>query len=296
MDLRELTAFQTIIQEGTFSKAAAKLNYAQSTITNQIQRLEKELGIPLFKRGWEAELTPAGMIFAGEVDQLIQHWLQVKDQAKSLEREEIGSLRVGAVEMLSHQVLPNVLRRFQEYKPRIACHFVVGNTQSLTARMLQNELDFAICGEPEDIARFYFEPLYEERITFIAAQDHPLAQGKGIRFEELLDYPVIVGGPSCLYHLRLARRLARSPKMPLLHTVSQISAIPGFVVQVPSVGAVLDSMPLPDGVVKLDVELQDEAIPVGLLRLRMDHYNSSFISLIAELVREELGNKRPNGF
>lgn len=41
MDLKELMAFKTILQEGTFSRAAEKLNYAQSTITNQIQRLEK---------------------------------------------------------------------------------------------------------------------------------------------------------------------------------------------------------------------------------------------------------------
>lgn len=70
MDLKELITFQTILRQGTFSKAAESLHYAQSTITNQIQRLEKELGISLFYRGWEAELTPAGKIFAEEVDDL----------------------------------------------------------------------------------------------------------------------------------------------------------------------------------------------------------------------------------
>lgn len=48
MDLKELITFQTILRQGTFSKAAESLHYAQSTITNQIQRLEKELGISLF--------------------------------------------------------------------------------------------------------------------------------------------------------------------------------------------------------------------------------------------------------
>ncbi|MGO4496386.1 LysR family transcriptional regulator [Paenibacillus sp. 2RAB27] len=51
--------FQTILKEGTFSRAAEKLNYAQSTISNQMQRLEKEIGVQLFNRGWDVELTRA---------------------------------------------------------------------------------------------------------------------------------------------------------------------------------------------------------------------------------------------
>lgn len=132
VDLKELTTFQTILQEGNFSKAAAKLNYAQSTITNQVQRLEKELGIKLFKRGWDSELTAAGRIFAEEIDKLIQHWNYVAEQAKALQKEEIGTLSIGGLEFLTEQILPNSLRRFREYKPKVSCHFVTGNTDSLS--------------------------------------------------------------------------------------------------------------------------------------------------------------------
>ena len=51
MDLKELKSFQAILKEGSFSKAAQKLNYAQSTVTTQIQKLEKEIGFSLFYRG-----------------------------------------------------------------------------------------------------------------------------------------------------------------------------------------------------------------------------------------------------
>jgi len=64
MNLKELITFQTIVREGTFAKAADKLHYAQSTITSQIQRVEKEMGVQLFRRNWEAELTDAGRLFA----------------------------------------------------------------------------------------------------------------------------------------------------------------------------------------------------------------------------------------
>lgn len=289
MDLKELITFRTIIQEGNFTKAAAKLNYAQSTITNQVQRLEKELGIQLFKRGWDAELTASGQIFAVEIDKLIQHWNHVTEQAKALQREEIGSLRIGGLASIFEHVLPSSLRQFQELKPKVSCHFVSGNTDSLSRAVLQNQLDFAICGEPADFSSFSFEPLYNENISFIVANNHPLAERNGIiSFEELLNYQMIVGGNTCLYYLRLAKQYSHYTETPFLYTVNQISAIPGFVQRIPSVGAVLDSTALPTNVVKIHVELKDSAIPVGLLQLRNTEYNSSSKNLFMQYVKEEL--------
>ncbi|WP_438497545.1 LysR family transcriptional regulator [Paenibacillus sp. IHBB 3054] len=289
MDLKELTTFQTILQEGNFSKAAAKLNYAQSTITNQVQRLEKELGIKLFKRGWDSELTAAGQIFATEIDKLIQHWNYVAEQAKALQKEEIGTLSIGGLESLTEQVLPNSLKRFRDYKPNVSCHFVIGNTASLSRSLLQNVLDFALCGEPAEAASFHFEPLYNERISFIAVHNHPLAGRDRIPFEELLGYPIISGGTTCLYYSQLSKQFSRYTETPFLYTVSQISAIAGFVQQIPSsIGAVLDSTPLPPNVVRIQVELKDSAIPVGLLQARNDEYISSSKKLLMQYIKEEL--------
>ncbi|NHN31512.1 LysR substrate-binding domain-containing protein [Paenibacillus agricola] len=288
MDLKELNAFQTILLEGTFSKAAAKLNYAQSTITNQIQRLEKELGIQLFKRGWDAELTSSGKLFALEVEKLIQHWNYVTEQAKALQAEEIGTLNIGSLEALAEHVLPNVLPRFREYKPRISCNFITGNTDYLSSAVLQHQLDFAVCGEPTDPSLYYFEPLYEERIVFIVKRDHPLMHKSIISFEGLLDYPLIVGGPTCLYYLRLAKQFSHYEQNPFLYTVTQISSIPMFVRQFDCVGVVLDSTPLPVGIVKIPVELKDSSIQIGMVQLRKEQYLSTARNLLMLLVKEEL--------
>ncbi|GGF86410.1 LysR family transcriptional regulator [Paenibacillus albidus] len=286
MDLKELTAFRTIIQEGTFAKAAAKLNYAQSTITNQIQRLEKELGIQLFKRGWEAELTDAGRMFASEVDKLIQHWNYAAEQARALQRDEIGTITIGGLESWAGHVLPGVLHRFREQKPQISCHIVIGNTDSLSRAVLQKQLDFAICGEPAELSSFHFEPLYNEKIAFIVPANHPLDKIAGISLEDLLDYPMVAGGQTCLYYLRLTRQLSRFTKAPFLYTVSQISTIPGFVRELDFVGVVLDSTHLPEGVVKIGVDMYDSTIPVGLLQLRKDEYIPASRSLLMDYIRD----------
>ncbi|KJD44625.1 LysR family transcriptional regulator [Paenibacillus terrae] len=287
MDLKELTTFRTIIEEGTFSKAAAKLNYAQSTVTSQIQRLEKELGFQLFKRGWDAELTAPGKVYAEEVNGLIQHWNYVLDQAKSLKKEEIGTLHIGVIETVAASVLPAVLLQFREHKPNMTCHFTVGNTDTLSNALMDNTLDFAICGEPHSVPALHFEPVYHEQIAFIVSRDHPFAAKSELHLEDLYEYPLIVGGKNCLYHIRLEKELSRFPSMPFFYTVSQISSIPSFVKTIPSVGVVLSSLPLPDDLVTLPLQLTDPNIPIGLLQSNQhQQYMSSARKLFMQLVKE----------
>lgn len=291
MDLKELIAFQTIVQEGTFSRAAEKLNYAQSTITNQIQRLEKELGIQLFKRGWDVELTEAGRRFASEIQSLIAHWNHVADLARDLQQDEVGELRVGGIESAIDGVLPAALRKFGEQKPRMDCHVVAGNTEFLAQALVRDELDFAICGEPSDPAAFRFEALYREEMIFVADRLHPLHGQDTVNsasFEDLLRYPIVAGGSTCLYALQFAKRLSRyAITPPVQHTVSRISAIPRYVQHTQAVGVVLASTPLIPEVGRIGATVDMPPIPVGLLQLReREDAVTGSQRLLAQLVKE----------
>lgn len=293
MDLKELTAFQTILQEGTFSRAAEKLNYAQSTITNQIQRLERELGVQLFKRGWDVELTSAGRIFAAEVDGLIQHWSSVTELARALQHDEIGQLRIGVIESLANNIISHSVRKFQQHKPRIACQVITGNTGFLAKSLLQDDLDFAICGEPSDPADLYFEPMGQENTILITDHNHPLSHRSRVPIQEILQYPITAGGSSCLYHLPFTKTLSRYKNSPpLLNTVNQISAIPYFIQETLAVGVVLESTPLIPGVQRVDVELQLPPMPIGLLQSRRHNYHAqSSTRLLQQIMKEKFAKR-----
>lgn len=290
MNLRELTAFQTIVQEGTISRAAEKLNYAQSTVTNQIQRLEKELGIQLFKRGWDVQLTSAGRVFAAEVDHLIQHWNDVTELAHALQNDEIGTLRVGGIESLTDTVLSQSIHRFQLQKPRMSYQITAGNTDILTKCLLQKELDFAICGEPSEPSAFYFEPLYHERTMLIADRSHALCQKRQVSFEDILDYPLVTGGDKCIYHLQFSKYLSRYKESPRQHNrISRIPAIPYYIKETLAVGVVLESTPLIPEVKRIDVKLDLPNIPIGLLHLRECNYSAeSSVQLLYRIIKEEI--------
>lgn len=287
MDLKELKAFQTVIQEGTFSKAAQKLNYAQSTITNQIKRLEAELGFKLFVRGWEAELTPSGQIFAKEVDQLIHHWNFVLDQSQKLQKEEVGTLNIGVIEPVVTSVLPAVLQKFRIQKPNITCNFIIGNTDFLHKELLNHEIDFAISGEPV-IHTQQFEELYKEEISFIMAKKHADTIGDISLIKDLYEQPLFIGGESCLYHMKLQKELSRRHVKPFTYTIGQISAIPEFLKGFPSIGVILSSIALSDEFIKVPIKMEDPYIPIGILyKKESNQFLKNTKKLLFELFRQE---------
>lgn len=292
MDLKELKAFRTIIEEGTFSKAAEKLHYAQSTITNQIQRLEKELGIQLFKRGWDAELTEAGKIYAKEVEMLINHWNLVAEKAANLQKEEIGNIYIGISEVLTEKVLPNAIKKFSTYKPKVGCHFIIGNTDTLSKTLMADDsLDFVCSGEPTDMTGLHFDSLYQEEISFIVSSKHLLSQKENLELMDILSYPFVTGGSSCLYRLQLEREFsAHLGSTPFFHSVSQISAIPEIIQQTDFIGVVLLSTSLPDGVVKIPVKLENPFLPIGILTRRNAKYISQSRQLFLNCLKEEITN------
>ncbi|MFP7494409.1 LysR family transcriptional regulator [Terribacillus saccharophilus] len=287
MDLKELKAFQTVIQEGTFSKAAQKLNYAQSTITNQIKRLEEELGFKLFVRGWEAELTPSGQIFAKEIDQLINHWEFVLDKSQRLQKEEVGTLHIGVIEPVATSILPAVLQKFRSQKPNITCNFIIGNTDFLHKGLLNDEIDFAISGEPVMHTQ-QFEELYKEEISFIMAKKHAETIGDISSIKDLYEHPLFIGGERCLYYMKLHKELSRMHAKPFTYTIGQISAIPEFLEVFPSIGVVLSSLALSDKFIKVPIKMEDPFIPIGILNKNESNlFLKNTTNLLFELFRQE---------
>lgn len=99
--IKELHSFKTIVEEGTFTKAAAKLNYAQSTVTNHIKKLEEELEVALFLEGKSNVLTLEGELLKQAVPGLIAQWEEVKEQLLNASNTVEYSLRMGIVPLMT---------------------------------------------------------------------------------------------------------------------------------------------------------------------------------------------------
>ncbi|MNI61206.1 LysR substrate binding domain protein [compost metagenome] len=130
-------------------------------------------------------------------------------------------------------------------------------------------------------------------MVVVADRSHPLFESSKVTFRELLNYPILSGGPTCLYYLQITKLLSRYEATPSNHhTISQISAIPHFVKGTLAVGLVLDSTPLISEVVRIKVALNEPYIPIGILLLRGHHsppfsHKQLFLQILKNEIRKE---------
>ncbi|KEK24909.1 LysR family transcriptional regulator [Bacillus gaemokensis] len=266
MEIKELKTFKMIAQEGTFSLAAKKLNYAQSTVTTHIKKLENELGFLLFERGWDARLTDEGILFAEEVDNLLMHWDYSISQAQRISNEEKGTVRIGLLESVAEKLIPRILKCLHEEKPYIHCDFVVGNTALLSQMIEQNKIDFAVCGNNKNISNVNFTPLCHEQIQFIVDNHHhPLLQKESVEIFDIIEYPILIGENSCYYYRSVNAFLSENNlSFKKVYNCSALHLIPQMIFE-DMIGIIPKGTNLKESNISFKVRGFDPKMPIGLL-------------------------------
>jgi DNA-binding transcriptional LysR family regulator len=177
MELRHLRYFVAVAEELHFGRAAERLAIAQPPLSQQIQALERELGVALFTRH-PVRLTPAGEAFQQEAVATLRRAERAAEAARAAARGELGTIRVGFVSSAVYGALPAAVRRFRELHPGV----VLALTELTTAFQLQGlhagDLDVGIfrvdlpsLAETDLVA----EPIAREPYVLALPADHPLA-------------------------------------------------------------------------------------------------------------------------
>jgi DNA-binding transcriptional LysR family regulator len=222
LDLRELKTFQAVAAEKSFTRAANGLNYAQSSVTAQIQSLEGEVGVPLFDRlGRQVELTLAGRQLLTYADRL----LSLADEARRAVREDgekTGVLTVLAPETLLAYRLPELMRRFQSEYPGI--HLSLSASESCgTGGDIEPSVDVAFSLDvPLRAPHLIVQTLRVEPIVLVVAAGHPLAGKKRVKAKEIGAEQVLVNERACSYRALFERAL-RAEGVPVARSLELLS-------------------------------------------------------------------------
>jgi len=227
MDTRTLDTFLKIIDLGSFTKAAAELGYAQSTVTAQIKQLEEELGYPLFDRiGRNVFLTEAGKAFRSNAAEILRLSRQSIYLGKT-DREIFGTLRIGVLESLLFSVMTTILPRYREIHPNVDVQVKVGSAKDLLSWLKENQLDMVYyshdrCND-SDLHLCYCR---KEHLSFVASPTHPLYEKPSVTLQDFLSQPLIMPERTGLCWSRL-ERIAAEHGLPLRCSmeVTSISAI-----------------------------------------------------------------------
>lgn len=199
----------------SFTRAAGELGYVQSSVTVQVQSLEKELGVPLFDRvGRQVTLTDAGRRLLGYTDRMLELEEETR-AAVSADGEPAGTVTISAAETHCTYRLPRVLGRFRELYPQVRVLIrpvPVGTFCGDTVRDLgEGKADVAfVLDEIVQAGDLAVEPLVQEPVWVLAAPDHPLADSPLVSPDDLIDETLLLTASGCSYRAVFLNTMARA--------------------------------------------------------------------------------------
>ena len=221
-----METFRAVANELSFSRAAAKLGYVQSSVSSQVASLEQELGAPLFDRlGRTIALTEAGRVMLSYSERLLGLARESKEAVADAgvgSGEITGALSVSAPETLLTYRLPELLALFHKRHPRVRVSLkptAVGRLVGSTRRALEEgrvDVAFVLDG-PAEIVGLSAEPLVEEAVSVVAPPAHALADSSLVNPEELGGETVILPEApesGCAYRGGFERQLSAAGVVP----------------------------------------------------------------------------------
>lgn len=186
MELGQLRYFIKIVEHRSFTKAAHDCSVSQPALSQQISKLEKELGQPLFERqGRSIRMTSAGQwlhLKAGEI-------LRLAEDAKKqiTDNGETGRISISAIPTVAPYLLPIVLKHAKTLFPQ--ADFVVSEdtTDDLIKRCSNGDVDVGILSLPATSKFLTIQPLFTEQLLLALSPENPLSQKKNLVASDFLD-------------------------------------------------------------------------------------------------------------
>mgnify|MGYP000019848725 CR=1 FL=1 len=199
MEISDLTIFKQVAESGGITAAAQQLNRVPSNITARIQKLEEELGKPLFLREKNRlRISAAGEQLLGYAQQILDLASEAKHELQQSEPK--GVLKVGAMEAVAATRMVAPLMAFHQAWPHIQLNVNTGPTGLLIEQVLSGELDMAFVADPLQDPRLNVANVYKETLVMVSDLHHkPIKKP-----QDLKDEPTLLGfNHRCAYRGRL---------------------------------------------------------------------------------------------
>jgi DNA-binding transcriptional LysR family regulator len=187
-ELRQLSYFVTIAEEGQLTRAAEKLQLAQPALSQAVAQLESRLGVELFKRHARGvQLTPAGEAYLGKARVALAALADAELTAKTLARAARGTIEWGFIGSPPMIEAPELFGPFVATYPEVKISFrELTYPRGSTAAWL-GEVDLAMCYSPTPHPAVGMQTLRAEPRVVVVAKGHPLARRRELSVSDVLD-------------------------------------------------------------------------------------------------------------
>lgn len=189
MEFRQLEYFVAVAEERHFTRAAKRMQVAQSGLSASIRSLERELHAALFVRSTrQVELTPAGQAFLVEARRALSATEAARDAVAAVQGLLRGSLAIGSLQCLHAVDLPAVLAGFLSTHPGVEARLRQGGSEELIEQVRAGRMDIAfVCRPTRRPEGVIVEPLADEPLVLSCSPVHPLADHDEVKLTDLHD-------------------------------------------------------------------------------------------------------------
>jgi DNA-binding transcriptional LysR family regulator len=201
VELRHFAALQAVATEGSFGRAAERLGYTQSAVSQQIATLERLVGEKLVERPGgprPVSLTEAGRLLLRHADSIVARLQAAQADLHALRTGEAGLLRVGTFQSVGARVLPEILRGFRAEWPNVEIQLEEHDSDAELAAMVERgEIDVAFVLPPFGDLPLETIELLRDPYVLVVAKDSPLARLPGRPTLEQLSEAPLIGFRTC---------------------------------------------------------------------------------------------------
>ena len=199
MNLQEIRYLVAVAEQRHFGRAAEVCNVSQPTLSNQIRKLEEELGVTLLERtNKRVDLTPVG----GQILVHAQRALAEAEQMEALARASrdplVGPLKLGVIPTLAPYLLPLILKPLKQAYPRLTIELWEDQTRSLIEGLRNHRLDAALLATPADAPEITEIELFNEPLLAALPVNHRLAREKLVNEQMLSEELLVLAEGNCL--------------------------------------------------------------------------------------------------
>ncbi|WP_341282729.1 LysR family transcriptional regulator [Paenibacillus sp. FSL H8-0537] len=185
MELLQLQYFLTVARCEHVTEAAGKLHVTQSSLSKTIQRLEDDLGAPLFDRmGRKLRLNEFGRTFLRRTEKALFELEQGKREISDLASPEQGTLELAVT---TASTLPSILREFRKNKPHIKFHVQMATLRDMSTLLHRGEVDFCLSSPPIEGDDIECQILFSDPIIVSVPASHRFAERSSVSLAELKD-------------------------------------------------------------------------------------------------------------
>jgi LysR family hydrogen peroxide-inducible transcriptional activator len=196
MELHQLRYFVAIAETGNFTRASERNHVSQPSLSQQIQKLEAEIGHKLFHRlGRKAVLTEAGTAFLERARRIL---FEVENATKELgDKRGLGRrITVGAVQTVMPYLITPLITRLRDEHPNLLIGAREDFRGSLLRAVVEGDVDLAVVPQPVKDHRISIEPLFTEPLLLVVGRRHPIASRTEISVADLVDETFVSLGDS----------------------------------------------------------------------------------------------------